>query len=58
MMVNFVNMPTRDGRRLDGTWREPSGRRVSQRGVDVVLLHRGVGGNFSSPGITVWVPRS
>jgi hypothetical protein len=46
MMVDVANVTTRDGIRLDGTWRMPSGQRASQRGVDVVLLHHGVGGNF------------
>jgi hypothetical protein len=51
MMVDLVNVTTRDGIRLDGTWRKPPVRRASQRGVEVVSLHHGVGGNFYSPGM-------
>src|SRR5919197_3640766 len=51
MVVDLVNVTTRDGIRLDGTWRKPSGPRASQLGVDVVILHHGVGGNFYSPGM-------
>jgi hypothetical protein len=51
MMVDLVNVTTRDGIRLDGTWRKPSVQRASQLGVDVVILHHGVGGNFYSPGM-------
>lgn len=49
MMVDLVNVTTRDGIRLDGTWRKPSVQHASQLGVDVVILHHGVGGNFYSP---------
>jgi hypothetical protein len=31
--------------RLDGTWRMPAVQRASQLGVDVVIVHHGVGGN-------------
>lgn len=51
MMVDIVNVTTHDGIRLDGTWRKPSMQRASQLGVDVVILHHGVGGNFYSPGM-------
>src|SRR4029453_16898267 len=51
MMVDLVNVTTRDGIRLDGTWRKPFVQRASQLGVDVVILHHGVGGNFYSPGM-------
>ena len=51
MMVDLVNVTTRDGIRLDGTWRKPSVQRASRLGVDVVILHHGVGGNFYSPGM-------
>jgi hypothetical protein len=46
MMVDLVNVTTPDGMRLDGTWRMPAVQRASQLGVDVVILHHGVGGNF------------
>ena len=49
MIVDLVHVTTRDGVRLDGTWRQ-SGQ-AAQLGVDVVLLHHGVGGNFYSPGM-------
>ncbi len=51
MIVDLVNVTTRDGIRLDGTWRKPSVQRAPQLGVDVVILHHGVGGNFYSPGM-------
>ena len=38
MMVDLVNVTTRDGIRLDGTWRMPSVQRASQLGVDVVIV--------------------
>jgi pimeloyl-ACP methyl ester carboxylesterase len=51
MMVDLVHVTTRDGIRLDGTWSKPSPERASQLGVDVVILHHGVGGNFYGPGM-------
>jgi len=51
MLVDLVHVKTRDGVRLDGTWRKPDPERVSQLGVDVVIFHHGVGGNFYSPGM-------
>ena len=51
MMVDLVHITTRDGVRLDGTWRKPPVERASQLGVDVVILHHGVAGNFYSPGM-------
>lgn len=51
MMVDLVNVKTRDGIRLDGTFREPSQQHDSRLGVDVVILHHGVGGNFYNPGM-------
>jgi pimeloyl-ACP methyl ester carboxylesterase len=51
MMVDLVNIKTRDGVRLDGTWRQPNLENASQLGVDVVIFHHGVGGNFYSPGM-------
>lgn len=51
MMVDLVNVRTRDGLRLDGIWRKPIQEQGSQLGVDVVILHHGVGGNFYQPGM-------
>jgi pimeloyl-ACP methyl ester carboxylesterase len=51
MIVDLVHVTTRDGVRLDGTWRQPVPGQVAQLGVDVVILHHGVGGNFYSPGM-------
>jgi dipeptidyl aminopeptidase/acylaminoacyl peptidase len=51
MMVDLVHITTRDGVRLDGTWRKPPVERASQLGVEVVILHHGVAGNFYSPGM-------
>jgi pimeloyl-ACP methyl ester carboxylesterase len=51
MIVDLVHVKTRDGIRLDGTWRRPHPEQASQLGVDVVILHHGVAGNFYSPGM-------
>jgi pimeloyl-ACP methyl ester carboxylesterase len=51
MIVDLVNVQTRDGIHLDGTWRKPHPERASQLGVDAVIFHHGVGGNFYSPGM-------
>ena len=51
MIVDLVQVTTRDGIRLDGTWRQPPLGHAAQLGVDVVILHHGVGGNFYSPGM-------
>ncbi len=51
MIVDLVNVRTRDGVRLDGIWRQPSQEKNSQLGVDVVILHHGVAGNFYHPGM-------
>jgi pimeloyl-ACP methyl ester carboxylesterase len=51
MMVDLVNVATHDGIRLDGTWRRPPLDNGSQFGVDVVIFHHGVGGNFYGPGM-------
>jgi pimeloyl-ACP methyl ester carboxylesterase len=51
MIVDLVNVNTRDGIRLDGTFRQPSQPHASRLGVDVVVLHHGVGGNFYNPGM-------
>ena len=51
MIVDLVHVQTHDGIHLDGTWRKPALEHASQLGVDVVILHHGVGGNFYSPGM-------
>lgn len=51
MSVDLVNVSTRDGLRLDGIWRKPDSGIPSRLGVDVVVLHHGVGGNFYSAGM-------
>ena len=51
MSVNLVNVKTRDGLRLDGIWRKPETGQSSLLGVDVVVLHHGVGGNFYGAGM-------
>ena len=51
MNVELVNVTTRDGLRLDGLWRKPEAGISSRLGVDVVVLHHGVGGNFYGAGM-------
>jgi pimeloyl-ACP methyl ester carboxylesterase len=51
MIADMVNVKTRDGIRLDGTFRAPSQRHASRLGIDAVILHHGVGGNFYNPGM-------
>ena len=51
MLVDLVSVQTQDGVRLDGTFRKPAQEPASQLGVDVVILHHGVGGNFYHPGM-------
>jgi pimeloyl-ACP methyl ester carboxylesterase len=51
MIVDLLHVNTRDGIRLDGTWRKPDPAKASQLGVDVVIFHHGVGGNFYGPGM-------
>ena len=51
MQVELVNVTTSDGVRLDGTWRKPSPENASKLGVDLVILHHGVGGNFYGAGM-------
>jgi len=49
--VDLVKVQTRDGLRLDGIWRRPDLDVSSQLGVDIVILHHGVAGNFYAPGM-------
>ena len=51
MNVELVNVETRDGVRLDGILRVPSGSGSSRIGADLVILHHGVTGNFYHPGM-------
>jgi pimeloyl-ACP methyl ester carboxylesterase len=51
MLVDLVHVNTRDGIRLDGTWRKPHPEKASELAVDVVIFHHGVGGNFYAPGM-------
>ena len=50
MLVDLVKVETPDGVRLDGTLRRPASG-PSRLGVDVVILHHGVGGNFYDQGM-------
>ena len=51
MIVDLVNVQTSDGLRLDGIWRKPLQPNASKLGVDLVILHHGLGGNFYGPGM-------
>jgi pimeloyl-ACP methyl ester carboxylesterase len=51
MIVDLVHVTTHDGIRLDGTWRKPHPEHTPQLGVDVVIFHHGVAGNFYAPGM-------
>jgi pimeloyl-ACP methyl ester carboxylesterase len=46
MSLELVSVQTKDGVRLDGTWRRSEAGRASTLGIDAVILHHGVGGNF------------
>ena len=48
MLVDLVSVQTHIVR-LDGTFRKPAQDPASQLGVDVVILHHGVGDNFYHP---------
>ncbi len=49
MLVDLVSTVTADGIHLDGALRRPEPGRASGPGVDVVIFHHGVGGNFYNP---------
>ena len=49
MLVDLVHVETSDGVRLDGIFQKAPETGVSQLGVDVIILHHGVYGNFYSP---------
>ena len=44
--MELVSVETGDGVHLDGVWQEPSTSGASRLGVDAVVMHHGVGGNF------------
>ncbi len=46
MHVELVSIETADGVRLGGYLRTPSAANTAKLGVDVVICHHGVGGNF------------
>jgi pimeloyl-ACP methyl ester carboxylesterase len=46
MDVKLVSVETADGVRLDGVLREPAHRGAGRLGIDAVIFHHGVGGNF------------
>lgn len=50
MQIELVNVQTADGVRLDGALRTPSSTvAAAPLGVDLVICHHGVGGNFYGP---------
>jgi pimeloyl-ACP methyl ester carboxylesterase len=49
MNVDLVNVETSDGVVLSGAWRRPATGQAATLGVDVVIMHHGVGGNFYNP---------
>src|SRR6266852_4606691 len=49
MDVQLVNVETADGVRLDGSLRSANASGSTPLGVDVVVCHHGVGGNFYAP---------
>src|SRR5579859_3253047 len=49
MTVDLVHVETADGVRLDGALRTPDGGIERQLGLDLVICHHGVGGNFYNP---------
>lgn len=51
MLVDLVHVETSDGVRLDGIFQKASEPSISQLGVDVIILHHGVYGNFYSAGM-------
>ena len=50
MLVDLVDVTTKDGVRLDGTLRKPDSGRESS-GPDLCILHHGLAGNFYAPGL-------
>lgn len=49
MDVKLVSVETGDGVRLDGILRLPEQGRSTRLGIDAVIFHHGVGGNFYNP---------
>lgn len=50
MSLELVQTTTSDGVRLDGAYQKPDYSLRSELGVDVMILHHGVGGNFYGSG--------
>jgi pimeloyl-ACP methyl ester carboxylesterase len=46
MNVDLVSVETSDGIRLDGAWRKPAPGQSPRLGVDAIIFHHGVAGNF------------
>lgn len=46
MQADLVHVETADGVRLDGALRTPAAGRESRLGLDLLICHHGVGGNF------------
>jgi alpha-beta hydrolase superfamily lysophospholipase len=44
--VDLVSVATSDGIELNGAWRKPDAEQAGRMGIDVVIFHHGVGGNF------------
>ena len=49
MNVELVHVQTADGVRLDGALRSPATATPPSLGIDLVICHHGVGGNFYGP---------
>ena len=51
MLVDLVDVTTKDGVRLDGALRTPDANATSNGNADVCILHHGLAGNFYTPGL-------
>jgi hypothetical protein len=51
VQVDLVSVQTSDGVRLDGTLRTPAASAEPQLGLDLVICHHGMSGNFYGPGM-------
>ena len=49
MIVDLVSVDTSDGVRLNGALRTPEAGKTASLGVDIVIFHHGVAGNFYNP---------
>jgi len=45
-LAELVTAETRDGVRLEGSLRRPAAGAANQLGIDVMIMHHGIGGNF------------